>query len=65
MNCLNEMYSRGYSASGSSASEDDMISGDELTEIVLNRDLEQQITNAIDSCFLLQLVCCLKHSCLM
>lgn len=65
MNCLNEMYSCGYSASGSSVSEDDMISGDELTEIVLNRDLEQQITNAIDSRFLLQLVCCLKHSCLM
>ncbi|KAJ0092761.1 hypothetical protein Patl1_24814 [Pistacia atlantica] len=39
----------------SSVSEDDMITGDEVMEIVLNRDLEQQITNAIDSRFLLQL----------
>ncbi|CAK9136438.1 unnamed protein product [Ilex paraguariensis] len=35
--------------------EDDMIVGDELTEKVLNRDLEQQISNAIDPSFLLQL----------
>ncbi|KAG4180614.1 hypothetical protein ERO13_A10G175700v2 [Gossypium hirsutum] len=35
--------------------EDDMIIGDEIEEIVLDSNLEQQITNAIDSCFLLQL----------
>lgn len=35
--------------------DDDMITGDEITEIILNRDLEQQICNAIDPRFLLQL----------
>ncbi|KAF3456410.1 hypothetical protein FNV43_RR01060 [Rhamnella rubrinervis] len=35
--------------------EDDMIMGDELMEIVLNKDLEQQICGAIDPRFLLQL----------
>lgn len=40
--------------------EDDMIMGDELMEIVLNKDLEQQICGAIDPRFLLQLVC---HTC--
>ncbi|XP_075654169.1 E3 ubiquitin-protein ligase UPL6 [Castanea sativa] len=35
--------------------DDDMIIDDEVTEIVLNRDLEQQICNAIDPRFLLQL----------
>ncbi|TYI07186.1 hypothetical protein ES332_A10G210000v1 [Gossypium tomentosum] len=35
--------------------EDDMIIGDEIEEIVLDSNLEQQITNAIDSRFLLQL----------
>ncbi|KAH1046224.1 hypothetical protein J1N35_037008 [Gossypium stocksii] len=35
--------------------EDDMIIGDEIEEIVLDGNLEQQITNAIDSRFLLQL----------
>ncbi|MBA0629250.1 hypothetical protein Godav_023835 [Gossypium davidsonii] len=35
--------------------EDGMIIGDEIEEIVLDSNLEQQITNAIDSCFLLQL----------
>ncbi|GAV71666.1 HECT domain-containing protein [Cephalotus follicularis] len=43
------------SGEGSTQGEDDMIVGDEVTEIVLNRELEQQITNAIDSRFLLQL----------
>uniref|UniRef100_A0A2P2KLS4 Uncharacterized protein n=1 Tax=Rhizophora mucronata TaxID=61149 RepID=A0A2P2KLS4_RHIMU len=37
-------------------SEDDVTLPDE-TEVALGRDLEQQITNAIDSRFLLQLVC--------
>lgn len=46
----------GYCSSGSTVSDDDMIAADEVMEIVLNRDLEQQITNAIDSRFLLQLV---------
>ncbi|KAK9992027.1 hypothetical protein SO802_027012 [Lithocarpus litseifolius] len=35
--------------------DDDMIIDDEVTEIILNRDLEQQICNAIDPRFLLQL----------
>ncbi|TYH50601.1 hypothetical protein ES332_D10G217500v1 [Gossypium tomentosum] len=35
--------------------EDGMIIGDEIEEIVLDSNLEQQITNAIDSRFLLQL----------
>ncbi|KAM4116643.1 hypothetical protein ACB094_02G066300 [Castanea mollissima] len=35
--------------------DDDMIIDDEVTEVVLNRDLEQQICNAIDPRFLLQL----------
>ncbi|KAA8531179.1 hypothetical protein F0562_005907 [Nyssa sinensis] len=35
--------------------EDDMIVGDELMETVLNRDLEQQISTAMDPRFLLQL----------
>ncbi|XVE82321.1 hypothetical protein DITRI_Ditri15bG0138900 [Diplodiscus trichospermus] len=39
----------------STVGEDDMIIGDEIVEIVLDGDLEQQITNAIDSRFLLQL----------
>ncbi|OIS96431.1 e3 ubiquitin-protein ligase upl6 [Nicotiana attenuata] len=39
----------------SSVSEDDMVIDDEQTEIVLNLGLEQQITNAIDPHFLLQL----------
>ena len=43
-------------ASGSMLVDDDMITGDEITEIILNRDLEQQICNAIDPRFLLQLV---------
>ncbi|KAJ4721951.1 E3 ubiquitin-protein ligase UPL6-like protein [Melia azedarach] len=42
-------------STGSTVSDDDMIAADEVMEIVLNRDLEQQITNAIDSRFLLQL----------
>lgn len=37
--------------------EDEMLTGDELMEIVLNRDLEQQVFNALDPRFLLQLVC--------
>ncbi|KAL3626638.1 E3 ubiquitin-protein ligase upl6 [Castilleja foliolosa] len=35
--------------------DDEMIIGDELTEIVLNRDLEKQISSALDPHFLLQL----------
>lgn len=44
-----------YRGSGSS-DEDDMLI-DEVPELVLNKTLEQQITNAVDSRFLLQLVC--------
>lgn len=40
-------------------SDDDMTAGDEVMEPVINRDLEKQITSAIDSRFLLQLVSCL------
>lgn len=36
--------------------EDEIHGGDDPTEIVLNRDLEQQISSAIDPRFLLQLV---------
>ena len=43
-------------ALGSTGGDDDMIIGDEIVEIVLDDNLEQQITNAIDSRFLLQLV---------
>ncbi|KAK4425990.1 E3 ubiquitin-protein ligase UPL6 [Sesamum alatum] len=39
----------------STMGEDEMLVGDELTEIVLNRDLEQQIFSALDPRFLLQL----------
>ncbi|GFQ02234.1 E3 ubiquitin-protein ligase upl6 [Phtheirospermum japonicum] len=41
--------------SDSKMGEDEMLIGDELTEIVLNRDLERQISNALDPRFLLQL----------
>lgn len=37
--------------------EDEMLVGDELPQITLNGDLEKQIVNALDSRFLLQLVC--------
>lgn len=37
--------------------DDEMLVGDELSQISLNRDLEQQILNALDPWFLLQLVC--------
>lgn len=37
--------------------DDEMLVGDELSQISLNRDLEQQILNALDPRFLLQLVC--------
>lgn len=50
-----------YLDSGSS-DEDDMLI-DDVPELVLNRALEQQITNAIDSRFLLQLVCTYSLSC--
>ncbi|KAK8578412.1 hypothetical protein V6N13_116257 [Hibiscus sabdariffa] len=43
------------SRESSTVGEDDMIIGDEIGELVLDRSLEQQITNAIDSRFLLQL----------
>ena len=36
-------------ASGPMLFDDDMITGDEVTEIILNRDLEQQICNASPS----------------
>lgn len=39
-----------------------MAAGDTGMEITLNGDLEQQIINAIDSRFLLQLVCDLSIS---
>lgn len=38
-----------------------MSLGEEITEKVMNKDLEQQISNAIDPRFLLQLVCHLIH----
>ncbi|CAL9221173.1 unnamed protein product [Arabidopsis halleri] len=44
----------------SSSDEDDMLI-DDVPELVLNRALEQQITNAIDSRFLLQLTNVLFH----
>ncbi|XP_019096388.1 PREDICTED: E3 ubiquitin-protein ligase UPL6-like [Camelina sativa] len=47
-------------SSQSSPDEDDMLI-DAVPEVVLNRDLEQQITNAIDSRFLLQLTNVLFH----
>ena len=40
----------------SSAGEDEMAVGDEITKKIVSRDLEQQISNAIDARFLLQLV---------
>ena len=43
-------------ASGPMLVDDDMIIDDEVTEVILNNDLEQQICNAIDPRFLLQLV---------
>ncbi|XWS08452.1 hypothetical protein CRYUN_Cryun40dG0003700 [Craigia yunnanensis] len=43
------------SRESSAVGEDDMIIGDEIVEIVLDDNLEQQISNAIDSRFLLQL----------
>ncbi|XVF66063.1 hypothetical protein PTKIN_Ptkin10aG0004000 [Pterospermum kingtungense] len=43
------------SRESSTVGEDDMVIGDEVVEITLNDKLEQQITNAIDSRFLLQL----------
>ena len=36
-------------ASGSTLVDDDMITGDEVIEIILNRDLEQRICNASPS----------------
>lgn len=44
-------------ASGSMLVDDDMTVGDEQMEMVLNKDLERQICDAIDPRFLLQLVC--------
>ena len=43
--------------SGSVIAKDDMIEDDEVMEIALDRKLEQQIYNAINPRFLLQLVC--------
>lgn len=37
--------------------DDDVAAGDEPVEMALNRDLKQQICDAIDPRFLLQLVC--------
>lgn len=42
---------------GSSIDEDEMAVGDEIKVKAISRDLEQQISNAIDPRFLLQLVC--------
>ncbi|GER31451.1 ubiquitin-protein ligase [Striga asiatica] len=39
----------------SKVGEDEIITGDDITEIGVNRDLEQQISNALDPRFLLQL----------
>lgn len=50
--------------SDSAMSEDEMLVGDELSHITLNRDLEQQIFNALDPRFLLQLVRKIFLSCL-
>ncbi|XP_022760735.1 E3 ubiquitin-protein ligase UPL6-like isoform X2 [Durio zibethinus] len=44
------------SRESSTVGEDDMIVGDEIVAIVLDDNLEQQIINAIDSRFLLQLI---------
>ena len=57
------MHLHKYLASGSTVGEDDMILGDEVVEIVLDDNLEQQISNAIDSRFLLQLVGSLDTFC--
>ena len=57
------MHMHKYLASGSTVGEDDMIIGDEIMEIVLDDNLEQQISNAIDSRFLLQLVGSLDTFC--
>jgi len=46
--------------SGSMSAEDDMT-GDEVMEIALDRKLEQQINNAVNPRFLLQLVCLLAN----
>ncbi|XP_022742117.1 E3 ubiquitin-protein ligase UPL6-like isoform X3 [Durio zibethinus] len=43
------------SRESSTVGEDDMTIGDEVVEITLDDNLERQITNAVDSCFLLQL----------
>lgn len=43
--------------SGSVIAKDDMIEDDEVMEIALDSKLEQQIYNAINPRFLLQLVC--------
>lgn len=46
-----------YCTLDSSGGEDEMAVGDEIMEKVVSKDLEQQISNAIDPRFLLQLVC--------
>ena len=42
--------------------DDDVTAGDDPVEMVLSRDLEQQICDAIDPRFLLQLVCLIDSS---
>lgn len=45
----------GQWTAGSVQADDDMNIGDEVMELTLSKDLEQQITSAIDASFLLQL----------
>lgn len=52
---LPSMKSSGFESKESSMVLEDDTVGDEAAEIMLNRDLERQICNAIDSRFLLQL----------
>ncbi|KAI9194675.1 hypothetical protein LWI28_008103 [Acer negundo] len=52
---LEALPPRKSSRESSMVGEEDMTAGDDVMEIVLHMDLERQITNAIDSRFLLQL----------
>lgn len=49
------------SSSVSSFADDEMSIGDEQSDEVLNLDLEEQISKAMDTGFLLQLVCGLMN----
>lgn len=63
LNWFVEMHMHIYLTLGSTVGEDDMVIGDEVEKITLDYKLEQQITNAIDSRFLLQLVGSLDTFC--